>query len=372
MLMIAHIRRPDVRVSPALIAGTLMLTAWAGIEQTACAQAPSFANVPYAIEHPSQALDVWIPAAPAGPKPVVVWIHGGGWSAGDKSSATGGNKVTDLLNRGFVVVSINYRLSQDAIFPAQIHDCKGAIRFLRARAPQFQIDSRRIGVWGSSAGGHLVALLGTSAGVEDAEGTVGGNILQSSRVNAVADFFGPADFFNVDGWHTECIPVTPEAQLLGACLGAIQDNQNNPTAPWPQKVALAHLAGPVTHASNDDPPFHIAHGTADTTVWPEHSQLLHAALVAQGVDSALRLVPGAGHGLPLSENTAAIEFFDRVLEPLPPCPGDFNRDGTIDFFDYDTFVTAFEVGLPRADFNRDTAIDFFDYDEFVVAFEQGC
>lgn len=360
------------RVSAALVSSVLPLAGLGLTEGSAHAQAPTFANVAYAPNSPAQMLDVWIPAAPAGPKPVVVWIHGGGWTSGDKSSATGGNKVADLMNRGFVVVSINYRLSQEAIFPAQIHDCKGAIRFLRARAPQFQIDSRRIGVWGSSAGGHLVALLGTSAGIDDAEGTVGGNLLQSSRVNAVADFFGPSDFFNVDGWHTECFPVTPEAQLLGACLGAIQENQTNPVAPWPQKVALAHLAGPVTHVSSDDPPFHIAHGTADTTVWPEHSQLLHAALLAQGVESTLRLVPGAGHGLPNSENTVAIDFFDRVLEPLPPCSSDFNRDGATDFFDYDTFVTAFELGLPRADFNRDGTIDFFDYDEFVVAFETTC
>ena len=350
-----------------------LVLATGGVGLNTCfAQAPTFSNLAYGSDHERQVLDVWVPALPAGPKPLVIWIHGGGWTNGDKSSAINGNKVSDLLSRGFVVASINYRLSQHAIFPAQIHDCKGAIRFLRSRPAQFQIDTRRVGVWGSSAGGHLVALLGTSAGVADAEGTVGGNLAASSRVNAVADFFGPADFFGVEGWHTQCVPETAEAKLLGACLGEIQSNQDNPAAPWPEKVALAHLAGPITHVSADDPPFHIAHGTVDTTVWPEHSENLHAALVAAGVESTLRLVDGAGHGLPASENTAAIEFFDRVLEPVPPCPADFNRDGFVDFFDYDTFVVSYEIGLPRADFNRDGFLDFFDYDAFVTIFERGC
>lgn len=351
---------------------TVAASLLAGLSPLASAQTPTFANVAYAADHPRNVMDVWVPAAPAGPKPLVVWIHGGGWSGGDKSSALNGNKVADLLARGFVVASINYRFSQDAIFPAQIHDCKGAIRFLRARATQFQIDPRHVGVWGSSAGGHLVALLGTSAGVADAEGSVGGNLSQSSRVNAVADFFGPTDFFGVQGWHVECEPVTPEARLLGACLGDIQANVNNPNPPWPEKVALARLAGAVTHVTADDPPFHIAHGTEDTTVWPEHSENLHAALLAAGVPSTLRLVPGAGHGLPPSENTAAIDFFDSVLEPVPPCLADFNRDEFLDVFDFDLFVEAFEAGLPRADVTRDRFIDFFDYAVFVENFEGGC
>ena len=335
-------------------------------------QAPTFSDVRYGTDHSSQVLDVWIPSAPAGPKPVVVWIHGGGWTSGDKSTALGGGKVTDLLSRGFVVVSINYRLSQDAIFPAQIHDCKGAIRFLRARSAQFQVDPRRVGVWGSSAGGHLVALLGTSAGVEEAEGVVGGNLAQSSRVNAVADFFGPTDFFNVDGWHVQCSPPPAEAQLLGACLGEIQSHQQDPQSPWPEKVALATLAGSVSHVTADDPPFHIAHGTADTTVWPEHSQLLHDALVAAGVPVTLRYVEGAGHGLPTSENIIAGDFFERELTPVRPCPADVNRDGFLDGFDYDFFVEAFERGGVLADFNRDGFVDGFDYDDYVTAFETGC
>jgi acetyl esterase/lipase len=128
----------------------------------------------------------------------------------------------------------------------------------------------------------------------------------------------------------------------------------------------------VTHVSTDDPAFHIAHGTEDTVVPPEHSELLHAALQAAGVPSELRLVPGAGHGLPGTENTAAIEFFDRVLDPIPPCAADFNRDGFVDFFDYDLYVESYERGLPRADVNRDGFLDFFDYDRFVFLIETGC
>lgn len=335
-------------------------------------QTPTFSNVAYGSDHARQVLDVWVPASPAGPKPAVVWVHGGGWQSGDKSTATGASKAAELLSRGFVVVSINYRYSTQAIFPAQIHDCKGAIRFIRSRAAQYQIDTSRIGVWGSSAGGHLVALLGTSGGVADAEGAVGGNLGFSSRVNAVADYFGPSDFFNVDGWHTACTPDSAEEKLLGVCLSELQTNVMNPNAPWPEKVALGKLAGPVSHVTSDDPPFYIAHGTADTTVYPEHSELLYSALTAVGVPATIRRVPGAGHGLSPTENAAVYAFFLAELAAEPACAGDFNHDGFLDFTDFDLYVGAFESGDARADSNSDGFLDFTDFDAFVVAFEAGC
>ncbi len=280
---------------------------------------PTAANIPYGDGHARQVLDVYIPAGVRRPMPVVVWIHGGGWQAGDKSSAA--NRAAQLHPEGFAVVGINYRYSSNAIFPAQIHDAKAAIRWIHARGGQYGLDPRRIGVWGSSAGGHLVGLLGTSGGVAGAEGTVGVNDSFSSEVDAVADWFGPADFFGVEGWHTECTPITGVAALLGECLGLIQQNAGNPDPYWQGKAALALLAGPVTHASSDDPPFLIAHGTADNTVWPEHSDNLHEALLAAGAESTIRRVVGAGHGLPPTEVQPVIEFFIERLGQNP-CPGD--------------------------------------------------
>lgn len=282
-----------------------------------------------------QVLDVYLPIPrPARLRPVVLWIHGGGWQAGNKTLSSG--RVTALLNRGFIVASTNYRLTGTDMSPAQVHDCKAAIRYLRANAEQFFIDRGRAAVWGSSAGGHLAAHMGTSGGVAEAEGAVGPYDGVNSRVQAVADYFGPTDFFNVEGWHTEA--GSPEAALLGFSLGDLQANADNPE--WAEEVALAHLTGVVEHVTPNDPPFYIAHGTADTTVWPEHSQLLFDALQGAGVESTLRWVEGAGHGLPGSEDVAAIDFLVRALAPcatdltgdglidIPPCDcTDFNRDG---------------------------------------------
>lgn len=335
---------------------------------------PTFADVAYGDGHERQVLDVYVPPGASAPRPVVVWIHGGGWQNGDKASAAG--RAAALMNLGFVVVGINYRYSQQAVFPAQIHDCKAAIRHLRANAATYNINPSRIGVWGSSAGGHLVALLGTSAGVMDAEGTVGGNLNQSSRVQAVADYFGPSDFFGVEGWHTNCAADTAEEALLGACLADIQANQGNPE--WAEEVARAHLAGPVTHVSPDDPAFHIAHGTADNTVWPEHSENLFALLQAANVPSVLRLVPGAGHGLPASEDAVVRAFFVQRLMTSPPppaCVGDANRDRNVNAADLSVLLGGFGEATPsgeNGDLNGDGVIDAADLSVLLSRFGTGC
>jgi len=335
---------------------------------------PTFANVAYGDGHERHRLDVYVPSGAAAPRPVVVWIHGGGWQNGDKSSAAG--RVPALMTLGFTVVGINYRYSQQAMFPAQIHDCKAAIRHLRANAATYNIDPNRIGVWGSSAGGHLVALLGTSAGVVDAEGTVGGNLDQSSRVQAVANYFGPADFFNVEGWHTNCAANTAEEALLGACLGDIQVNQDDPA--WADEVSRAHLAGPVTHVTPDDPAFHIAHGTADNTVWPEHSEILFGLLQNAGVPSVLRLVEGAGHGLPASEDAVVRTFFVQRLMTNPPppvCVGDANRDRIVNAADLSVLLSGFGEAMPsgeNGDLNGDAVIDGADLSVLLGRFGTGC
>src|SRR5262249_44838326 len=136
--------------------------------------------------HARQRLDLYVPAKADTPLPVIVWVHGGAWLGGGKG---GGGPAVPLVGKGYAVASINYRLSQHAVFPAQIEDCKAAIRWLRANAKTYNLNPERIGVWGASAGGHLVALLGTSGDALDREGK-GGNADQSSRVQAAVGFFG--------------------------------------------------------------------------------------------------------------------------------------------------------------------------------------
>lgn len=235
--------------------------------------------------------------------PLVVWIHGGAWRAGNKKFCP----ALRFTKRGYVAASISYRLSHEAIFPAQIEDCKAAIRWLRANAAKYSIDPERIGVWGSSAGGHLVALLGTSGDIEELE-KQHGDLNQSSRVQAVCDFFGPTDFLRMDQdslpnsrlVHDD--PGSPESLLVGA---PIQENAD--------KVARAN---PITYVSKDDPPFLIVHGDQDPLVPWQQSKYLFEAMQKTGLkDVKFHLVKGAGHGFRRRTEVYDMvdKFFDRVL-----------------------------------------------------------
>ena len=231
----------------------------------------------------SRSLDVYLPEKADAPLPLIVWIHGGGWSAGSKD----GNQALRLMDAGFATASINYRLSQEAIFPAQIEDCKAAIRFLRAHAKDYNIDPNRIGVWGSSAGGHLVALVGTSGDVKELEGR-DGDLSVSSRVQAVCDWYGPTDLGKMgeqsgpESKMDHNAPNSPESRLLG---GPVQD-----------KLDVVKVANPITYVSKDDPAFLIMHGDRDPLVPLAQSRMLDAALKAVGVESTLYVVEGCGHG----------------------------------------------------------------------------
>jgi acetyl esterase/lipase len=249
-----------------------------------------------------QLLDLFVPEKADGPLPLIVWIHGGAWSAGSKN----GTPAMGQLRRGYAVASINYRLSQEAIFPAQIYDCKAALRWLRAHAKQYNLDPKHIGVWGSSAGGHLVALLGTSGDVKELEGDEG-NLDQSSRVQAACDWFGPTDFCQMaahappDSRMQHDTANSPESKLIG---GPIQENKD--------KVAKAN---PITYVSKDDPPFLIMHGDKDPLVPHHQSELLNDALKKAGVDVTFKTVEGAGHGFGGPEVMKTVEeFFDKHLK----------------------------------------------------------
>ena len=226
--------------------------------------------------HERNKLDMYLPKSDK-PTPLVVWIHGGAWQTGSKNACP----ALFLTEKGYAVASINYRLSQHAIFPAQIEDSKAAIRWLRANAKKYNLDAEKLAVWGSSAGGHLVALLGTSGDVKELEGK-GGNAEQSSRVQCVVDFFGPTDFTKMGGNHDK--PGSPESNLIG---GAVSANAEK-----------AAKADPITYVSKDDPPFLIVHGDKDNTVPFNQSELLTAALKKAGVEVELIPIKGGGHGGP--------------------------------------------------------------------------
>ena len=166
-------------------------------------------------------LDLWPSTTGSGRAPVAIWIHGGAWLGGSYNSPP--TALQQLLQSGFAVASVQYRLSGAAIFPAQIHDVKGAVRFLRPHADEYNLDPTRFSAWGSSAGGHLAALLATSGDVIDAEGTTGGNLTYSSRIQAAVDYFGPTDLLQMNLDVTtppgsvidHDAPSSPESQLIG-------------------------------------------------------------------------------------------------------------------------------------------------------------
>jgi acetyl esterase/lipase len=224
-------------------------------------------------------LDLRVPQGGKKP-PLVVYIHGGSWRAGSRKKPP----VDWLVHEGFALASISYRFSTTATFPAQIHDCKGAIRKLRAWSEQYGYDANRIGVVGTSAGGHLAVLLGTSGDVAELEGTIGGEAGRSSRVEAVVDFYGPADF----PLRSKTQPSRADAvgsSSFGLFGGPVSKN-----------LKLATQASGVTHASKDDPPLLIIHGDKDATVLMDQSESLVAAYKKAGLEATLVVVPGGKHG----------------------------------------------------------------------------
>ena len=233
------------------------------------------------------------------PLPAIVWIHGGGWEAGNKASGT--NRIAPLVASGeFVGFSIAYRFSSQAHWPAQIHDCKAAIRWIRANAAKYNIAPDRIGVWGVSAGGHLVSMLGTSGDVKELEGE-NGSADHSSRVRCVVDFCGPSDF---PAFAVAVPPlnfgVTPVSKLLGGLVN--------------EKPDVAKEASPITYVTKDDPPFLIVHGTRDPLVPFSQAERFHAALKQAGVSSTFVRIEEGGHGIGGPEvNRRVVAFLQKQL-----------------------------------------------------------
>jgi acetyl esterase/lipase len=267
------------------------------------------ANLAYAgTANPRQQLDLFLPKnrSTEKPLPVVVFIHGGGWQKGDKNG--GLNWVGECVASGdYAGASIGYRLTGESQWPAQIHDCKAAIRWLKGHAKEYNIDESKIGVIGTSAGGHLVSMLGTSGDVPSLEGTLGEHLEKTSRVACVVNFFGPENFVTM-----ETQPSTinrkgsrdcPEALLLG---GPISERQE-----------VAREASPVTHISKGDAPFFTAHGTKDPLVPFAQGQELHSALNLAGVPSLFQEMTDAGHGFKNKDLDQRIkQFLDSHLRGI--------------------------------------------------------
>ena len=233
-----------------------------------------------------QALDMALPIRRKSGKrlPVLAYIHGGAWRAGKKNG--GLNRLHGFLRSGdFIGVTIGYRLSQDAKWPAQIHDCKAAIRWLKANAKKYNLDGDRIAVHGTSAGGHLASMLGTSSGVLEMDGLLGAYTGQSTSVRCVIDYFGPTNFLRMNDFESRIdhdAENSPESQLIGM---PIQKNKK-----------LTLTANPISYIDKNDAPFLIMHGTKDMAVPYNQSVILHKALKKAGVSSTLLTIVDGGHG----------------------------------------------------------------------------
>jgi acetyl esterase/lipase len=306
---------------------------WAAAQTT-----PTFADLTYAeVGGQPLQLDLYLPASGSVPRPLLVWIHGGGWSGGSRFPAPA--HALQMRERGFAVASISYRLSgQSALwggepvaFPAQIHDAKAAIRWLRAHAAEYSIDPARIAVWGSSAGGHLAALVGTSGNDPELEGSVGVDLGQSSAVQIAVDYYGPIDLFEMNADVTtppgsiidHDAANSPESRLIGFSqpgqgIGVLRANIGNPLAPFPELVTKVLHANPQTWADIDDPPFMIVHGTADSSVPYAQSQRLLNSLIGLGHAPLFLPVPDGGHGGFPNATHAQVHAFleDRLGAPL--------------------------------------------------------
>lgn len=266
-----------------------------------------YIDLPYVKNpHGQQKLDLYLPKNGEGPWPLIIWIHGGGWFAGSKDYCL--PKLTGFLERGFAIASIDYRLTDVAPFPAQIHDVKAATRWLRASAERYNLDPERFAAWGDSAGGHLAALLGTSHG--EASFEVGDHLEISSAVQAVCNYYGPTElisFAQTPGYESHAHPKSPESRLIGA--------------PVLERPDLAAKLSPLTYIDSEDPPFFIVHGTQDPTVPLNQSEQLAVKLEAAGVTFEFRVIEDGKHGGPQFKDPALIEevyqFFMQALDIEP-------------------------------------------------------
>ncbi|MFH1971983.1 MAG: alpha/beta hydrolase [archaeon] len=248
-------------------------------------------------------LDLYSPKDLEENVPAIIWIHGGAFISGDKEDNR--NQALSLVSKGYIVASINYRFSDEAIFPAQIEDVKASVRWLRVNSEKYNINEN-IGVIGSSAGAYLSAMLGVSGEIE--EWDVGDNLDKSSKVQAVVDLFGPVNFETL---IEDCIDIcvldrtndnSPEGRLIGCNLNECSD--------------ITEYASPEHYVSSNAPPFLIIHGDEDVTVPYKQSENFYNSLVENEVSAEFILAEGYGHdksGITHNYDKEIINFFDDHL-----------------------------------------------------------
>ncbi len=307
-------KRIQLLIGVAILSLTLLL---AGSSRAADATSPGvppggpriFTNLYYASDHAERHdLDIYLPATGSN-FPVVIWIHGGGWNHNSKNGP-GGRSFIPL---GYALVSINFRQSSMAKWPAQIIDCKSAIRWLRAHAAEYSLDADHIGVWGMSSGGHMAAMLGVTGDTREFD--QGENLNYSSAVQAVGDWSGPTDLLTMSvypttndwKWGTR---GSPEFFLLG---GTVQTNTDK-----------AVNASPVFYVDKNSAPFIIMHGDKDSTVPVQQAQEIAYLLKRAGVPVEYHVVVEGGHGSPKDAfegpeaRTWLHAFFNKYLKPGQP------------------------------------------------------
>ena len=233
--------------------------------------------------------------------PLIMYMHGGGWTNGDRTSC---RRAVFLLKNGFTLASIDYRLTDSATFPAQLEDCKAAVRFLRANREKYDLDTERIGVCGHSAGGHLASLLGTTG--ENSGFDRGDNLNFSSQVQAVCNFYGPGSMTG----------LIKSARLTGA-FDTVQVAEKLIGGPLEEKEEIAEKASPVRYVHTNAAPFLIIHGDKDASVDVSISKSFHKALLEAGIESHLHIVRGGAHGGNLLETPEieekVVSFFNRHI-----------------------------------------------------------
>ncbi|MBN1366810.1 MAG: alpha/beta hydrolase [Dehalococcoidales bacterium] len=248
----------------------------------------SLHNIAYAEKSARQKLDIYFPSSLAGPWPVILFLHPGGFTEGSKDMVK--YLLNTSLNKGYAVVAANYRLANEALFPAQIYDAKASVRWIRANASLYNLNPAKIAAWGISAGSVLASLLGTTAGVKELEDLSMGNPFQSSGINAVVALISPMDFNNID------------SQLVSMGKMPIHDNETTglslilggKLSIYPKRGATI---SPMTYISADSVPFYLQAGTADEIVpYLQSVNFAKALTAAIGKENVvLNLVENANH-----------------------------------------------------------------------------
>ena len=274
---------------------TMLLLTFLLLSHIAIAEEPTVRDIEYGrVGDISLKLDFYEPTQRRPERPLIIWIHGGAWQSGSKS----GVPIAKLREQGFAIASVDYRLSPVAKFPAQIHDIKAAIRYLRANADRFKFDPNRFVLAGSSAGGHLAVLAAVSDGVDELNGEVGAGENPSASVQAVVSFFGAGNLQTILSQSTP-FGLNVRIPALEKLLGGLPDQQTN----------LARLASPVEHIDSRDPPLWLFHGDQDPQMPINQSHELDGAYKKIGLPVKFVVVHGGKHG-------GSGFFTDEQLTPL--------------------------------------------------------